>query len=516
MPAQRLSMRKIREVLRLKFDSDLSNRKISKCCGISRPTVADYLRRLEVSGLSWPLPDDLSDESLERQLFPPPPEVSREARSIPDWAVVHREMRKKGVTLFLLWQEYREASPNGYQYSWFCRKYHAWTGKVDLVMRQEHHAGEKMFVDYAGHTVPIIDSHTGEVRDAQIFVSVLGASSYTYAEATWTQSLPDWIGSHVRAFSFFGGVPEIVVPDNLKSGVSKACRYEPDLNPTYQDLASHYQTVVLPARTRKPRDKAKVETAVLVVERWILARLRNHRFFSLVEANQAIRKVLVELNDRPFKKIPGSRKTLFESLDKVALKQLPVQPYQYAEWKKARVHIDYHVEIARHYYSVPFQLVKKQIDVRISANTVECFYKGARVASHLRNNLKGRHTTSKEHMPPAHKHYAKWSPERFIRWANSIGPQTAELVEKIIASRPHPQQAYRSILGILRLEKSYDTDRLEKACTRALHLGTTSYRSIESILKNGLEKKNLHESTEQIPLFDHDNIRGPHYYKQTH
>lgn len=381
-------------------------------------------------------------------------------------------------------------------------------------MRHDHLAGEKLFIDYAGHTVEVIDSQTGEICNAQIFVAVFGASNYTFAEATRSQALPDWIGSHVRAFSFFGGVPEAIVPDNLKSGVKKSCRYEPDINPTYQDLASHYNTAVVPARVRKPRDKAKAENGVLVVERWILARLRNHRFFSLTELNRAISDLLTELNDRPFKKLDGCRRSHFNDLDKPALKPLPEQPYEFARWKKARVHVDYHIEVDRHYYSVPHNLVKKQLDIRMTATTIECFHQGKRVASHRRNPLQGRHTTVTDHMPPKHQKYAKWTPERFIRWGNGIGPQTGKLVSTVLATRPHPQQAYRTLFGILRLDKSYP-GRLENACHRAMHIGATSYKSVESILKTGLDKHPVPESQPKQSPVEHDNIRGAGYY-QTH
>ena len=333
-------MRKIKEVLRLKWERGLSNRQVAAACGISRPTVSEYLRRAAEAELGWPLPEDLSEAQLEQRLFPPPPDLPAQARGIPDWKRIHDELRGKNVTLFLLWQEYREANPDGYQYSWFCEHYRAWQGKLDLVMRQDHRAGEKLFVDYAGHTVPVIDRTTGEIHEAQVFVAVMGASNYTYAEATWSQTLPDWIGSHIRAFEFLGGVPELVVPDNLRSGVSKAHRYEPDLNPTYQDMAGHYGVAVVPTRVRKPRDKAKVEGGVLIVERWILAALRHRQHFSLGQLNATIRELLERLNSRPFRKLPGCRRDHFEQLDKPVLQPLPAEPYVYAEWKKARVHID--------------------------------------------------------------------------------------------------------------------------------------------------------------------------------
>jgi transposase len=512
MPAKRLSVRKITEILRLKWANGLSNRQIARVSGIARPTVAEYLRRAAEAGLSWPIPAALDEAALERRLFPPPPVLPGRERGIPDWSVIHTERQRKGVTLFLLWQEYRELHPQGYQYSWFCEHYRSWQRQLDVVMRQDHRAGEKLFVDYAGQTVPVVDRQTGEIRQAQIFVAVLGASNYTYAEATWTQTLPDWIGSHVRTFAALGGIPALVVPDNLRSGISKAHRYEPDMNPTYQDMAQHYGVTVLPARVRRPRDKAKVEVGVQVVERWILAVLRQRTFFSLRELNDAIREGLERLNTRPFKKLPGTRQELFDNLDKPALNPLPAELYVYAEWKKVRVHIDYHVEVDRHYYSVPHALIRKQLDARITQNTIECFYRGNRVASHRRSYLKGRHTTVSAHMPEAHRQMKQWSPQRLANWAAKTGPATECLITTILASRKHPQQAYRSCLGILRLGKNYGHERLEAACRRALTLGTHTYKSIESILRLNLDKQPLEEPQEPLLPDDHDNIRGPSYY----
>ena len=512
MPAERITMRKIREVFRLKFDCDLSNRQIAKSCAIARSTVADYLFRLQQAGLSWPLPPDIDDNQLEQRLYPPLPALPAHQRPVVDWSYIHQQLRHKSVTLMLLWQEYKEQHPHGYQYSQFCNLYRQWAQKIDPVMRQQHRAGEKMFVDYAGQTVQVYDLHTNQMREAQIFVAVLGASNYTYAEATWTQSLPDWIGSHSRAFIFFGGVPKVVVPDNLKAGVKKASFYEPDINPTYLDLANHYGTVVIPARVGKPKDKAKVETGVQIVERWILARLRNRQFFSLRQLNQAIAQLLEDLNNKPFQKLSGSRKSAFESMDRPALNPLPSQAYQFAEWKKATVNVDYHIEVHRHYYSVPHSLIKKKIDVRITNNTIECFYKSKRVASHIRSHHKGRHSTVKEHMPKSHQKWAEWTPQRFIRWAAKVGPHTQSLIENVLNSRAHPQQGFRSCLGILRLAKSYGNDRLEAACRRAVDIGGTSYRSVQSILKHNLDQKPLPDQSSKNPAIEHTNIRGARYY----
>lgn len=505
-------MRKIKEVLRLHFDSDLGLRPISRCLNISRTTVGDYLDRAKQAGVGWPLPVELSDTQLAQLLFPPSPQSPAGVRPTPDWTNVHTELKRKGVTLTLLWEEHKAEYPDGYQYSRFCDLYRAWAGKLKHSMRQTHKAGEKLFIDYAGHTLPIVVPTTGEIKEAQVFVAVLGASSYTFAEATWTQGLPDWIGSHNRAFAFFGGVPEILVPDNLKSGVNKPCRYEPDINPTYSELAEHYGVAVIPARVRKPKDKAKAEVAVQVVERWIMARLRNRTFFSLTEANSAISELLQDLNQRPFKKLPGSRQEAFDSLELAALKPLPATPYEFAEWKKVRVNIDYHVEVLGHYYSVPYQLSQKQLDARITSTCIECYQRGKRVASHVRSPHKGRHTTVGEHMPKAHKSYAEWTPKRLIDWAAKTGPDTAKLVEAILVARAHPQQGFRSAMGLLRLGKEYGEDRLEAACGLAFAGQAFSYKSVASILKTGLDRQPPAPKTVTESPIAHENIRGCNYY----
>ncbi len=513
MAGERLSMRKIKEVLRLKWDNHLSARQIATSCNIARSTVKEYLDRAQRADLSWPVPQELDDTSLEKLLFPPPPSAPREGLQMPPLEEIQRERKKRGVTLQLLWHEYRQKNPEGYQYSQFCALYRQWVGKLDLCLRQEHRAGEKLFVDYAGQTVPVHNPVSGHTCQAYIFVATLGASSYTFAEASLSQDLPSWIGSHVRAFEFFGGVPEILIPDNLKTGVTRACRYEPDLNPTYQDLAEHYGTVVMPARVGKPKDKAKVESAVLVAERWILAALRNRTFLSLGELNQAIREKLGDLNNRPFQKLPGCRRTLFETLDRPALKPLPASPYEFAEWKKARVNIDYHIEVDHHFYSVPYQLVKEQVEVRLTHTTVEVLFKNRRVASHQRSYRRGAFTTLREHMPKAHQQYLEWPPSRLITWAGQIGPQAKTLVGHILESKPHPQQGYRSCLGILRLAKRYSPQRLEAACRCALEIRGWSYKSVESILRNGIDQNHLVPAPkeEALPLF-HANLRGKEFY----
>ena len=515
MARKRISMRKIKEVLRLRFEVGLNYEAIGQSCNIGHTTVGEYLSRAKEAGLVWPLPEDMDNNSLEKFLYPrsPDPAISR---PVPDWECVHKELKRKGVTLFLLWQEYKGTYPDGYEYSWFCRNYKEWSGKIDVAMRFNHQAGETLFVDYAGHTIPVIDKRTGEIRDAQIFVATLGASNYTYAEATWTQSLPDWIGSHTRTFKFLGGVPEIIIPDNIRAGVNKSCRYEPDINPTYQDMASHYRCAVIPTRIRSPKDKAKVETGVKTVEQWILARLRNITFFNLTDLNKTIRNLLEDLNSRAFQKMSGTRKTMFEELDRPALKPLPVEPYTYAEWKKAKPHIDYHVEAKGFYYSVPYQLAKKEMEVRITQNIIEIFYKGKRVASHQRSyDISKRYITAREHMPKSHQKYLDWTPDRIIRWASKTGAATAQTVKTVMKNRSHPQQAFRSCMGIMSLGKEYSQERLEAACSRALAIGSPSYKSIQAILKKGLDRLPLQKEVQQTSFINHSNIRGPEYYQIT-
>jgi len=506
-------MRKIREVLRLVWVCGLTRRQAAQSCGIGRTAVGEYVERAEAAGLGWAEVEALDAEVLERRLFPPPAVVAPGERPVPQWPEVQAELRRPGVTLKLVWEEYRALHPQGYGYSRFCELYQAWRERVDVVMRQEHKAGEALFVDYAGQRVPVVDRRTGEVREAQVFVAVLGASNYTYAEATWTQGLADWIGSHVRTFELLGSVPRTVVPDNLKSGVSRACRYEPELNPTYHELAVHYGVAVVPARVGKPRDKAKVEVGVQIVEREVLAPLRDRTFFSLAEVNQALRERLAALNERRFQKLPGSRRELFERLERPAMQPLPAVPYDFAEWRKARVNIDYHVEVLGHYYSVPYQLVKQEVDIRLAARTVECFAHGRRVASHRRSDLPGRHTTVAEHMPRAHRDYAQWTPERLIRWAGKTGPAVAQVVEAILGSRVHPQHGFRPCLGIQRLGHQYGEERLQAACARALEIGSPSYRSVRSILEKGLDREPQQAEAQPVLPLDHDNLRGAAYYQ---
>jgi len=421
------------------------------------------------------------------------------------------------VTKQLLWQEYRQCHPDdGYSYAQFCHRYRVWLGCQQRSMRQIHRAGEKLFVDYCGPTMAIVNPDTGECRQAQLFVAVLGASNYTFACASWSQKQADWLNAHVQAFEYFGGVPELVVPDNLKSAVRKVHRYDPDINPSYQQLASHYQCAIVPARPYKPKDKSKAQVGVQTVERWIMARLRHQTFFTLASLNQAIRVLLDDLNQRPFKKLPGTRLSQFEQLDKPALRALPSQPYQYEEIKKARVHIDYHIEYDKHYYSVPHHLVKQEVEVHASDHTVVVHAQGQRVASHPRSYRPGAHSTCQEHMPDAHRSMHDWSPERFLSWAGDIGAETREVVRGLLQEKHHIEQSYRHVLALLGNAKKYGRKRLNNACGRALLIGSPTRSSVESILKQGLDQvavETPHNAVqEELNLDDHENVRGEDYY----
>jgi transposase len=514
MAAERLSMRQLKEILRQKWVLGRRHREIAQSVAVSAGSVGGVVSRARAVGLDWAQIEGLDEATIATRLYGPRESTASVDRPLPDPAYIHAERRRPGVTLELLHLEYLERHPNGYGYTQFCEGYRRWVKRRRLSMRQVHRAGEKLFVDYSGKRPRIVDPKTGEVIEVELFVAVLGASNYTYAEATLTQQIADWIGAHVRCFDFLGGVPRDVVPDQLKSGVTGACRYEPKIQRTYEELALHYETTVLPARPAHPRDKAKAERGVQVVQRWILARLRNRTFFSLAELNAAIAELLDDLNARPMKTYGASRLELFERLDRPALRALPSERFVIGEWSVAKPNIDYHVDVAGHYYSVPYALVGEQVDVRATRTTVEIFLRGVRIESYARSYERGRHTTRPEHMPKSHQAHAEWSPSRLIRWGGTIGPATAKLIETIIAERRHPEQGYRSCLGILRLGKKYGAPRLEAACARAVIVGARSYRHVDSILKHGLDRSPLPTVGEQttIATVTHENVRGRDYY----
>jgi len=513
MKPKKITVLKLKDILRLHYQAKLSTRQIALSLNVSRGVVSKYLIRARDAQLQWPLPEGVDEAQLRDILQPKRNGSSTKLLAEPDFVQMSVELSRKGMTRQLLWEEYAQQHPdNHYSYSHFAVLYRAWRKKQRISMRQTHRAGEKLFVDYAGLTLKIIDSHTGEERPAQVFVTTLGASSYTYAEATWTQSLPDWIGSHVRAFTFYGGVPEVVVPDNLKSAVSKACRYDPELNPSYAQCAAYYQTAVIPARPYKPQDKSKAELGVQIVERWIMMRLRKLQLFSLAEANQAISALLDDLNNRPFKQLPGSRQSQFESIDKPALKPLPRTPYIYRHIVKARAHIDYHVSYDGHHYSVPYRLRGEQVMVHACEQTVAVFYQGKCVAEHPRSRAPSGHTTNTTHMPKAHAKHQEWSPSRFLNWAQSIGSATERIVRYQLESRPHPEHGYRACLGILNLAKKYGKARLEAACIRAEKIGGLRYKNLASILATGLDKSPVEPDKQQSLPPTHENVRGADYY----
>jgi transposase len=505
-------MHHVKNILRLKFQNQLSVREIARSCGLPASTVGDYLQRAEAAGLSWPLPEGLSDGDLNQRLMSgaaaPPPDAP--AKPPPDYRHIHQELRRKGVTLQLLWQEYRQAHPEGYQYSRFCQLYDEWADTLEPVLRQVHEPGQKLFVDWAGQKVPI-QLADGTVLEASLFLAVLGASNKTYAEAFANEQLENWIAAHCHAATFFGGITRAVVPDNPKTAVIHAHRYEPVLQRTYQEWAEHYGTVILPARPVKPRDKAKVESGVQIAERHLLAPLRDLRFFGLGELNQAIRPLLNQLNGQPFQKLEGSRNGWFETVEKDKLLPLPARPFELATWGKAKVNIDYHAAVDNHFYSVPYQLIHRQLEVRKTQHTVEFFYEGKRVAAHVRSDMPGKFTTLEEHRPKAHQRYLQWTPSRLVEWAARIGPKCGQVVEHILQTKPHPEQGFRSCLGIIRLGKGVGEPRLEAACARALRFGTCSYRSIKSILEKGLDRQ---ADEPELPLHSppHENVRGQDYY----
>lgn len=515
MPTPRVLMSKIRQALRLLAESGLSTRQVAAALGVSKSTVSDIALYARDAGVDWALASTLSDDELQARLYPPPRPRST-TRAEPDYAALHQELKRPGVTLQLLWEEYRAgAAGAAYRYSAFCDKYRAWAKRLKRSMRQLHPAGERLFVDYAGHTVPVVDAATGEIRRAQIFVAVLGASNYTYACATWQQTAADWVGAIVGALGFIGGVPRLLVPDQPRALIANPDAYEPATARLMQELAEHYAVAVLPARPGRPQDKAKVEVGVQVVERWILARLRHRRFFTLAELNAAIAALLVDLNQRPFKKLPGCRAQAFAALDAPALKPLPAQPLVLAQFKPARVNIDYHVAFEGHCYSVPHQHVGAAVELRITSTTLEVLLRRQRIAAHARSAKVGGFTTVAEHMPASHRAHAQWSPAKLVAWGERIGAATGAVVRWQMEHRAHPEQGYRSCLGLMRLARQYGQDRLEAACARAQSIRAPHYRSVKSILECGLDRQGsslLGGADAAPPMPSHDNVRGPGYY----
>lgn len=513
MPTKRLSMRQLREILRLRLQANLSVRQIHRSLRVSVGAVSKVLNKAQEIGIDWPTVALLDDVQLASKFYPQADTRQSTEFEMPDWREVHQELTRKGMTKHLLWEEYTQQYPNrSYSYPQYCHHYQVWQKKQRRSMRQVHKAGEKLFVDYAGQTVPIVCASTGEVRNAQVFVAVMGASNYTYCEATWSQSLPDWLGSHARAFTFFGGVPQLVIPDNLKSGVSKACRYDPDVTLAYQQLAAHYGTAIVPARPYKPKDKAKAETGVQVIERWILARLRHQTFFSLAELNTCIAALLQDVNNRPFKQLSGTRQSWFDSIDKPALAALPKHAYEYTDIKTVKVNIDYHVQYDDHLYSVPHHLVGERIEVHASHDLVTLYFHNKAVASHARRYRPGMSTTP-EHMPTKHQKHQSWTPGRLMNWAKDIGGEVLIWVKHQLASKQHQEQAYRVCLGLLNLSRQYPAQRLNNACALANQKHLYRLKQIKAILASNQDRlyNKTEESSQHLPQ-SHENIRGPHRF----
>jgi transposase len=513
MPTPRVTMSKLRQTLQLLHSGTLSTRQIGAALGISKSTVSEIASYARAAGVDWAQAQALSDQELQARLYKPP--VARASRHLePDFAHIHRELRRPGVTLQLLWEEYQQQhAGQAYKYSAYCEKYQAWSRQLKRSMRQTHEAGDKLFVDYAGQSVPIVDASTGEITQAQIFVAVLGASNYTYACATASQKAADWVASIIDTLEFIGGVPRLLVPDQPRALMTRPDRYEPTAHRLLEELTTHYGLPVMPARPGKPRDKPKVEVGVQVVERWILARLRHQTFFSLAALNRVIAALLVDLNQRPFKKLPGNRASAFAELDRPALRPLPATRMAIARFKPARVNIDYHVELDGHYYSVPHALVGERVELRITATTVEVLHGNKRVAAHALNPRQGAHTTTAEHMPASHRAHLQWTPAKLMAWGERVGAATAAVVRWQMENRPHPEQGYRACLGLMRLGREYGAERLEAACARAQSIRSPSYKSIASILRCGLDQRALDAPIPlQASLPLHENVRGPGYY----
>lgn len=509
MPAKRLSMRKIKEILRLHFELNLSERIISTSLGCSRSAVGDYIKKSITAKITWKDIKDLPDEQVESFLFSK--NISRKKAAELPMEEIHLELKKKYVTKELLWHEYKNKINWQGSYSLFCMRYRDWSRGRNIYMRQQHNYGEKLFIDYAGPTVKIYDLNTNSSKDAQIFVCALGGSNYTYAEASWSQNSENFISSHIRAFEYFGGVAKILVPDNLKSAVDIPSKYESEINKSYLKLAEHYNCVVIPARVRKPKDKAKVESAVLLVERWILACIRDKKYYSLSTLNEDISILLEKLNSKKFKKLPGSRKSIFTEYEKPALIPLPKTEFEHSNFKLTRVGLHYHIEYDKNYYSVPYTYARKEVEIRVTLNTIEVLYRNARIASHIRQYSVNKWSTQLEHMPRSHKEVVEWTPEKIVNCAKSIGEYTSNIIEKILHSKEHPQQGFNSAFGIIRLKEKYGEERLEACCYRAYKYNIISYRQINNLLKNGCDKIPFVEE-EISKIIQHENIRGTEYF----
>ena len=513
MARRRKSMNKVREIIRLD-ELGFAQRQIARALNVSRPVVAQYLRDFKTTGLSYGDIKDMGDDKFADIFIKKTGKSKRQQALSEQFTYMAKELKRIGVTLYLLWEEYRRENPDGYSYSQFCYHFQVWRNLSPLTMHIEHKAGDKMFVDFTGKHMWFYDREKKQQQKAEVFVAILGASQYTYVEAVLSQQKEDWLKVNNNAIWYFGGAPAAIVPDCLKSGVSKPDKYEPDVNPDYADFGDHYDTAILPARPYSAKDKALVENAVNIVYTRIFAPLRNETFYSLSELNEAIWAKVEEHNSKHFEREAISRRELFEEIEQAALKQLPPQRYELKRSLKLKVQFNYHVEIREdhHYYSVPWKYKRKQVKVIYTAAVVEVYYKNTRIAFHKRERRRNGYTTVKEHMPSHHRLYAEWSPQRLINWGASIGPNTKQMIEGVLQTRKHPEQAFKVCLGLLNLTRHYGAGRLERACERALQFHHFSYKFVRNVLEKNLDKVQEEESMQQtFPV--HENIRGKDYYE---
>ena len=510
---KRTAMRKIRDVLRLHFESKLSNRQIADALRISKTSVFNIMDRFKESEITWPIPQEMSDTELEANIYSGKPLKGKED-ILPDFEYIHEELTRPHMTLELLWNEYSQNNPDGLGRSSFYRHYQKYRKGLSISMKVIHKGGDKVFVDYSGDGLQYYNRETGKWVETEFFVSSWGASSYSYAEGTESQNGQDWVKSHIRAVQYFGCVPNAFVPDNLKSGVTKANFYEPDINALYGKFAEHYDTAILPARVRKPKDKPVVESNVLHMQRFIFGRLRNRTFFSLADLNEAVWEALELYNDRPMQQYKKSRSERFELLDKPYAKPLPSSPFEFTQVKyDVRVAPNYHIEFDKHYYSVPHEIAREYVDVYQINNILEIYHDGNHICRHRKEQPNYRYTTKNEHMPSNHKFVKGWSAPWFIAQAHKTGAATAELVTRVMQNRKHPEQGFRTAMGLLSLSKKYPKERVEKAAERALYFGNLTCKAMKAILEQGLEEQSIPQKQNQNKkTVLHENIRGHEYY----
>jgi len=512
-------MTKYREILRI-HSLGINQTGIAESCGCARKTVRNVLNRAKELDIAWPLKADITDADLERQFFPDK-SVPSTPRRHPDYEYINKEMMRSGVTLKLLWNEYceecRQSNEQPLMYSQFCFHYQKHTEKKRATMHIKRKPGDQIEVDWAGKSAAVVDSDTGEIIPAYIFVGVLSYSMYAYVEAFFSMDMESWITAHVHMYRFFGGVTRMLIPDNLRTGVDRSDWYTPKINKTYHEMAEHYDTAVIPARVKRPKDKAGVEGTVGNITTWITAALRNQKFFTLQELNREIRIRLDAFNKKPFQKKEGSRYSVYLADEKPFLAQLPTTPYELAQWKQATVQFNYHISVDKMQYSVPYEYIRQKVDVRITRNVIEVFFNNNRICSHVRlYGQPGQYSTIEAHMPEDHQKYLKWDGNRFIEWARKIGTGTTITIKSILASYKVEQQGYKSCMGLLKLADKYSVERLEAACRKALsYTPHPSYKSIKNILATSQDKvlvPSTQDKPEKTDSDDYGFTRGADYY----